>query len=69
MPGSNGIECMSPNFLFGGTYFGTYLGKTLHGTYIVNHIVGHDAPKLLQENEVPLPLGRSFSPVYNILEK
>ena len=27
-----------------------------HGTYIVSHVVGHDAPKLLQKNEIPLLL-------------
>ena len=31
------------------------------GTYVVSHVVGHDAPRLLQANgEPPLP-GRSFS--------
>ena len=27
-----------------------------HGTFIVSHIVDHDAPKLHQENEVASPL-------------
>ena len=30
------------------------------GTYIVSYIVGHNAPKLHKENEVPLPLEGPF---------
>ena len=30
-----------------------------HGTYVVSHIVGHEAPKLHQKNEVP-PLVESL---------
>ena len=57
MPGSNGMECKSLSFQFGGTYFGSCPG-THYGTYVVSHVVGHDALWLLQANGVPpLPEG------------
>ena len=30
------------------------------GTYVVSHVVGHNAPNLHQENEVPPPLEGPF---------
>ena len=29
VPSSIGVKCISPSFLFGGTYFGSYPGSTL----------------------------------------
>ena len=54
MLGSNGIECTSPSFQFGGTYFGSCPGNT-SPTCIVSYAVGHDAPWLHRENGVPPP--------------
>ena len=38
------------------------------GTYVVSHVVGHDAPWLLRANGVP-PLPEGLFSVQNILEK
>ena len=31
-----------------------------HGTYVVSHIVGYNAPKLYQVNDIPHPLEGPF---------
>ena len=42
--------------------------ETYRGIYIVNHIVGHDAPNLHQVNRVCYPVGDLFL-IQNILEE
>ena len=59
----------SPNFQFGGTYFSSCPGNTSRYLHVVSHVVGHDAPWLLQANGVPpLPEG-PFLHVQDVLEK
>ena len=45
VPSSSRIECLSPNLLFNGTYFGSYPGN-ISPYCLVSHIVGHNAPSL-----------------------
>ena len=55
MPDSSEIECMSPRFLCGGTFFGNY-PRIHHGNYIASHIVGYDDHESHQVNGVTHPL-------------
>ena len=61
MPSSNRMECTSPSFRFGGTYFGSCPGNTLQ--YL--HSKSHSGPRcssVTPSKWGTAPSGRSFFP-------